>query len=163
MKIMSSVGAFIIIPISVGLGLLGYGIYSLRASRIAKDWPTTEGKIVACEFKESRGDDTTYKVDVEYIYIIDGTSYHGNRIAFGYLGGSASSVHHEIHDRLKSAKTVLVRYDPADATRSVLSYGVNHSTIYVLALGIIFLMVAVGGAVGSLGEDGILSTLVTTR
>ncbi|MFO1423550.1 MAG: DUF3592 domain-containing protein [Candidatus Competibacteraceae bacterium] len=170
MKIMSTIGftLFISIFFVVGFGILGYGIYSLHASKQAKNWPTAEGKITTCELKESSDSDgTTYRAVVRYSYAVAGRSYEGNRVAFGYSGSSSRTAHQEIVDRLSSAKTVRVRYDPADVTRSVLSYGLNRSTIFLLVFGATWLLSVTGftvlWSVESLSDTGILSTLVTTE
>ena len=170
MRTMSTIGftLFISIFFAAGFGILGYGLYSLRASRLAKDWPTAEGKVVSCEIKTSSDSEgTTYRAVVKYSYAVAGRTYQGDRIAFGYAGDSRHSTHQDIVERLSSAKTVLVRYDPAEAARSVLSYGLNRSTIYFLIFGVTWLLFVTGFTVlwcVSLRSDaGILTTLVTTR
>lgn len=166
---MSNVGftLFISVFFAVGFGMVGYGLYSLRTSTLAKSWPTVEGKIVSCDLKESSdSESTTYQVQVKYSYTVDDRSFMGDRIAFGYGGSSGRTAHQEIADRLSAAKTVLVRYDPANAARSVLSYGLNRSTLFVLIFGATWLFFVTGFAVlffvGSTSDTGILSTLVTT-
>jgi hypothetical protein len=76
-------------------------------------------------------------------------------------------MHQEIADRLAAAKTVLVRYDPANPSRAVLSYGPNLSTIILLVFGTTWLLFTTGFAAlwltSSLSDTGILNTLVTTR
>ncbi len=159
---------FISVFFAAGFGMLGYGLYSLRASTLAKNWPTVEGRVLSCGLTESSGSDSTsYRVQVTYSYTVDDRSFQGDRIAFGYGGSSGRAAHQEIADRLSSAKTVLVRYDPADAARSVLSYGLNRSTLFILIFGVTWLAFVTGFAVlfflGAHSDDGILSTLVTTR
>ena len=78
----------------IGFGILGYGLFTLRASKLAKDWPTVHGKITACELKESNdSESTTYKTIVKYNYTVDNRIYEGDRIAFGYSGSSGHSAH----------------------------------------------------------------------
>ena len=170
MKIMPTIGfaLFISLFYAVGFGVLGYGIRSLILSNTAKTWPTTEGDVESCTITESSDSDgTTYKVDVQYSYTVAGTRYAGDRIAFGYAGSSGRTAHQEIADRLSGAKTVHVRYDPANPSRAVLSFGLNRSTIFMLVFGATWLLFVTGFTAlwmtSSLSDTGILNTLVTTR
>ena len=170
MKVMPSIGFILFISLffAVGFGILGYAIYTIRASKVAGTWPTTEGKIIRCEIKESSDSDgTTYETKVEYGYTVAGTNYKGERIAFGYGGSSGRQAHQETADRLIGAKTVVVRYDPADSSRAVLSYGVNRSTLVMLVFGATWTLFVTGFTalwiMMSQSDSGILSTLATTR
>ena len=170
MKVMPTIGftLFISLLFAVGFGVLGYGIRSLILSNTAKTWPTTEGYVDTCKVTEmSDSDGTTYRVDVQYNYTVAGKRHTGDRIAFGYSGSSGRTAHQEIADRLSSAKTVLVRYDPIIPSRAVLSYGLNRSTIFLLVFGGTWLLFVTGFTAlwftSSLSDSGILNTLVTTR
>ena len=170
MKIMPTIGftLFISVFFAVGFGVLGYGIRSLLLSNQARTWPTTDGTIESCKVVESSDSDgSTYRAEVAYFYTVSGHRHRGDRIAFGYSGSSGRSSHQEIADRLSSAKTVLVRYDPANPSRAVLSYGVNRSTVFLLVFGATWLLFVTGFTAlwltSSLSDTGILSTLVTTR
>ncbi len=171
MKLMLTIGftLFISLFFAVGFSILGYGIHSLFLSHKAKTWPTTVGHIKTCMITESSNSDggPSYKIDVQYNYTVLGTPYTGNRIAFGYSGSSTRATHQEIADRLTGAKTVLVRYDPANPSRAVLSYGLNQSTIILLVFGATWLLFITGCTAlfmtSFLSDTSILNTLVTTR
>jgi hypothetical protein len=160
---------FISLFFVVGFGVLGHGIRSLLMSNQARTWPTTEGSIESCKITESSDSEggSTYRAEVTYSYTVRGRNHLGDRIAFGYSGSSGRTAHQEIADRLSSAKTVRVRYDPADPSRAVLSYGLNRSTIFLLVFGSTWLLFVTGFTVlwmtSSLSDTGILNTLVTTR
>jgi hypothetical protein len=61
----------------------------------------------------------------------------------------------------------LVRYDPKDVSRSVLTYGLNRSTIILLVFGITWTVFVAGltllCSTITQSDYGILSTLVTTK
>ena len=159
---------FFSIFFAIGFLILGIGLYSLRMSYLAKNWPTTEGKILQCEVKaDTDSNRTTFEAIVKYDYVVGGTRYEGDRIAFGYSGSSLRSAHQEIADRLTGVKTVLVRYDPKDASRSVLTYGLNRSTIILLVFGTTWTVFVAGltllCSTITQSDYGILNTLVTTR
>jgi len=159
---------FFSIFFAIGFLILGIGLYSLRMSYLAKNWPTTEGKILQCEVKaDTDSNRTTFEAIAKYDYMVGGTRYEGDRIAFGYSGSSLRSAHQEIADRLTGVKTVLVRYDPKDASRSVLTYGLNRSTIILLVFGTTWTVFVAGLTLLcntiTQSDYGILNTLVTTR
>jgi hypothetical protein len=152
----------------IGFLILGIGLYSLRMSYLAKHWPTTNGEITHLEVKETRDSKTTdFEAVVKYRYRVAGTAYEGNRIAFGYASSSLRSAHQEIADRLTGVKTVLVRYDPKNVSRSVLTYGLNRSTILMLVFGGTWTAFVTGLTIlcSTLMQSdyGILHTLVTTK
>ena len=171
MKVMPTIGftLFISVFFAVGFGILGYALYTLRASKVAGTWPTTQGKVLRCEIKEGSDSDggRTYETKVEYSYTVAGSNYKGTRIAFGYSGSSGRKAHQEIADRLTGVKTVTVRYDPGDASKAVLSYGINRSTVVMLIFGATWTLFVTGFTVlwimMSRSDTGVLSTLVTTR
>ena len=137
--------AFISIFYAVGFGLLGYGLWSAWRSTEAASWPTTDGTVTKTELKEnSDGEGTSYQVQVEYSYAVAGNNYHGSRLAFGYAGSSGREAHAEIHEKLKAAKSVTVRYDPADPASSVLSFGVHRSIQLMIIFAITWLAFCFG-------------------
>ncbi|MDR1497499.1 MAG: DUF3592 domain-containing protein [Puniceicoccales bacterium] len=164
---------FISVFYAVGIGILGYGVYMLYQSQTASRWPTVEGKILECNVIEShrsghsRGTTHTYEAKVRYSYVVAGTQLEGSRIAFGYSGSSGEHVHNEIADRLRTSRAVMVRYDPNNPSRSVLSYGINRSTITSLVFGVMWLLVIIGFSavcvLGSQSDKGILNTLITIQ
>ena len=153
---------------AIGFVILAIGLYSLWMSCLARNWPTTEGRITQCEVKESRDSSTTdFEAIVKYSYVVAGSTYEGDRIAFGYSASSLRSAHQEIADRLTGVKTVLVRYDPKDASRSVLTYGLNRATIILLVFGGTWVVFVTGltllCSTITQSDYGILRTLVTTK
>jgi hypothetical protein len=167
MKIMANLGfaVFMSLFFAVGFGLLGYSLYNGRLAAMAKRWPTVEGQITKCELKASTDSDgTTYTANVSYSYAVDGTLYIGDQIAFGYAGDSGRDAHQEIVNRLSGARSVVVRYDPADPSRSVLSCGLNRSTLRLVIFSVMWLLFVTGFTIlwcmtGGI-DNSILRTLV---
>lgn len=139
-------GLFISVFYVVGFGLLGYSLISARRSIAAASWPRARGVITHCELVSSTDGEggTTEKVNVAYTYLIGTKSYSGSRLAFGYSGSSAKSGNAEMVSKLKSAKSIEVRYDPADPTNSTLSYGIHRSIQFTLAFAITWLLFVIG-------------------
>ncbi len=122
---------------AVGVGILCSGINNLMMANQAKTWPTTEGTIKSstCAYYYVMSESSSYFTHVTYSYTVAGKSYQGDRIAFGYSGSWWRSPNQKIADRLSSATTVLVRYDPDKPSMAVLSCGLNGSTVRTLFTG----------------------------
>lgn len=139
------VAIFLAVFYLVGFGLLGYGLRCAQLSVRAASWPKAEGvvkHIALHEDKDSEG--TTYHVNVQYSYTVDGVSYDGDRVAFGYAATSGRKMHEQLHERLAGAKTVQVRYDPANPAESCLSFGLHRSIQFLLAFSITWLLFVIG-------------------
>jgi hypothetical protein len=149
---------------AVGFALFFDNLAKARLSIRAADWPTTPVRISQLEIKENWGDDsTTYRVEVEYRYVVNRVSYTGSRLAFGYTGDSNRAPHDEILHKLKEAKVVAARYDPSDPSESCLSYGLHRSVLFKLVFAATWLTIGIGVAVGywltSRGDGVLLKNL----
>jgi len=148
--------------LAVAVVLLASGIRSLLMGNRAVSWATTTGAIISSKCVDYSSLDTglSYFAHVKYRYTVAGESYQGDRIAFGYSGGWWRRPNQRIADRLSSATTVLVRYDPDKPSMAVLSCGLNGSTIRTLFAGIWLLLMAVVvllHAVRPRGASGVLA------
>jgi hypothetical protein len=127
-----------------GLGLLCYGIIVAKQAIKASKWPTVEGTIKSPSFHESSTEGgKTYEVVVEYDYSVEGKTYTGGRLAFGYGGSSNKQVHQAILDKLKGASLVTVRYNPQNHAISTLSCGINNSIKVIFASAFMWLSVGI--------------------
>lgn len=115
---------------AVGVGILISGINDLLMANRANSWPTTEGTIKSseCVYYYIMSESSKYLAQAKYSYTVAGQRYEGGRIAFGYSGSWWRGPNQKIADRLSSARTVLVRYDPDRSSMAVLSCGLNAST-----------------------------------
>lgn len=136
---------FISIFFLVGFGLLGWGLYSLYKAKAAEGWAETRGLMKSCELiEDSSGDGTTWSVKVAYDYTVDGRSFSGNRVAFGYAGSSTRAEHEAINAKLSNASVVRVRYNPLRPEEAVLGTGVNRSNLVILIFAIVWLSFTTG-------------------
>ncbi len=129
---------------AAGVVILSSGISSLMMDNQAKSWATTEGTIISskCVDYSDWDNGSSYFTHIDYRYTVAGKSYKGDRIAFGYSGSWWRRPNQKIADRLSSAKTVMVRYDPDKPSMAVLSYGLNGSMVRTLFIGIWLLLVS---------------------
>jgi hypothetical protein len=132
----------------IGFGLLGYGAWGAWRSTRAGTWPATLGSVTEVSLEQNHSSDAesgpTYEVKVRYSYTVNGVAYEGSRIAFGYGADGSQEAHAEVYRKLRDAKQVSVRYDPADPSVSSLSYGVHRGIRIILAFAITWLAFAVG-------------------
>ena len=147
---------------AAGVGILCSGINNLIMANQAKTWPTTEGTIKSstCAYYYVMSESSSYFTHVNYSYTVAGKSYQGDRIAFGYSGSWWRKPNQKIADRLSSATTVLVRYNPDKPSMAVLSCGLNGSTVRTLFTGswlLLMTAVIVRHALRSQSKTGMLS------
>jgi hypothetical protein len=134
----------------IGLGLLGYSMWSSRRSIQAASWPTTPGTITEVRVVEtpSGGSDPpsgpSYEAQVRYSYAVDGHTYEGSRIAFGFAGSGDRCEQEVLAQHLLHARTVPVHYDPSDPSLSTLQTGWNRQIKLGLAFSIVWLTLTVG-------------------
>ena len=126
-----------------GFGMLMYGVWTLLKSNSVKSWPETTGKVMSVKLVES-GRKGSRMVAAEYSYVVDSREYIGQRIAFGYASSNQEGVHEALFEKLRSAKSVVVQYDPNNYSISALSYGMNSSIRLVLIFSIMFLVLVSG-------------------
>ena len=137
--------AFFALFLSVGLGILGFGVRSLLKSNRVEQWPTTWGALEQRELVESSDSDgSTWCVQVRYRYRVAGIEHMSDRLAFGYVGSSARETHQAILDKLMRGSTVLVRYDRDDPAEAALVYGLHQSTIFLLIFGSVWTLFTLG-------------------
>lgn len=136
---------FISVFYLTGFGLLGFGLWSARRSTQAASWPTAPATITSLEVRAgSVRDGSTYEVKVQYTYTVDGVVHVGSRLAFGYTSSSGRETHDEIFRRLKEARVISARYDPADPSVSCLSFGIHRSIQITLAFAVTWLLFVIG-------------------
>ena len=153
---------FGLVLFAAGVVLLISGIRSVLMNNQALSWATTEGTIISskCVDYSDWDNSSSYFTHVDYRYTVAGKSYQGDRITFGYSGGWWRRPNQKIADRLSSAKTVLVRYDPEKPSIAVLAYGLNGSTVRTLFIGTWLLLitaVVLLHAVRNRGTTGVLA------
>ncbi len=136
---------FISVFFLVGFALLGVGLRSLYQAKAAEGWAETNGLVKACNLVvDSSGDSTTWKVKVSYDYSVDGRTFSGDRIAFGYTGSSARATPEALQVKLGSAAVVRVRYNPLKPEQAVLGAGVNRSNLVILVFAVVWLLFVTG-------------------
>src|SRR3712207_4401025 len=76
-------GAFYILA---GVGSLAYLAWATWQGGVCRSWPTVTGRILAAEPRRGGSLRNRWIVAVVYEYAVDGTTYQGTRIQYGYTG-----------------------------------------------------------------------------
>ncbi|MDE1462499.1 DUF3592 domain-containing protein [Spartinivicinus poritis] len=135
----------------IGIWLVYDKIHDFYMGQQALNWKETPGLIVKCtlteiKHKDDEGEKLTWKVELQYKYVVDGFTYKRERLAFGYSDTSFYDVHKQIYKKLQTSDKILVKYDPNYPENSVVVAGFNMSQlegILISLLFILFLIIAV--------------------
>jgi hypothetical protein len=136
----------------VGLGMLA-GSYWTAQGRIAivRDWPTTEGEVLASEITTHRGDDsTTYGVKIEFQYTVEGKERRAPATR-GYSTSSYSSMQKTV-DRFPPGSRHIIKYNPESPGEIYFNAGYSLEFFGIPAIlggmGLIFTLVGGGITLG---------------
>ncbi|QDU78294.1 hypothetical protein Pan97_53790 [Bremerella volcania] len=127
---------FVLVFVGFGVGFLGYGIYQLdQASRTTR-WPAVRGEVLECQLRSHTSDHKeTWACHVKYAYDVDGRSYEGDRIAYGYNGTNNKSMHSDLKQKLSRSRYVRVYFDPQNPSESTLATGIHRSAYLPVLFG----------------------------
>ncbi len=146
---------FISIFYLVGIGVLLIGLHDYFQGQHSLSWPEVSGHIDKCNLIEDNDcEGTIWSVKLLYSYSVDGRSYEGDQLAFGYCGSSAHEEHKAIYEKLKTSDKVLIKYDPNNPVRSVVAAGFNRSTFLKLTFAIMWLLFVIGFTVLAINSSG---------
>jgi hypothetical protein len=118
------------------------GINLLYQSIATKKWITTTGTLQDVRLVRESGAKSVnlYRVNVKYIYLVKSVPYQRNSLSYGYSASNDYDGHSKIYSKLKSAKKVEVRFNPANHNQSTLSYGADISSFFMIGFGATILM-----------------------
>jgi hypothetical protein len=130
-----------LIPVSlmlVGMGVLGFGSWQLNRASLSEWWSSVPGTILSSEIQEiSRHEeaDSNYRVNVRYVYTVDGKKYEGNRLRFGFASYDDRWAAEQEKLRFASGNEVQVLYDPENPSQAVLIKGAGGGVWIPFAIG----------------------------
>ncbi|GAA4430869.1 DUF3592 domain-containing protein [Bremerella cremea] len=131
---------FLMIFVAFGVVFLGYGLGQIFQAHQATQWPMVQGEIVSSELKSHTNKNShSWRCEVQYAYQVEGVSYRGDRIAFGYDGTNREKLHADLHRKLKAAEVVDVYYNPANPSESCLVPGIRRSAFLMIVFGLAWL------------------------
>ena len=93
-----------------------------RASQAARNWPTTEGRIISSSFSSCRNCEygPLYDVDITFQYSVEGRTYTRERWTFGSDGYGSKKDADRIIQQYPAGTAANVTYDPSNPERGYL-------------------------------------------
>lgn len=144
---------FMLLFVSFGGSFMVYGLYQINQASQTTDWPAVRGEVLEAKVRTHRSDNKeTWACNVRYAYQVDGRSYEGDRVAYGYGGTNNEQMHKNLQRKLSKSKYVRVHYDPNHPSESTLAVGIHRSAYlpvifgaaWVVFCGAIVFMVVLG-------------------
>lgn len=130
-----------VMAILLGAAILGFGLYSAKAVLKAQSWPVSQGQVLTSDLiitERKRigkpGYDTSYIVDLDFEYRVDGSAYRSNRISFGQMAHSESEAQTYL-ERYQPGAIVSVTYNPQRPEHGALETGMPTGTRSMLWIG----------------------------
>ena len=156
------VSAFLAGFVGIGVAMIGYGAYGVVQAKRSASWPTVRGEIESCKLHSRRSSKgSSYACEAKYRYEVDGNSYQGDRIAFGYNSTNYKEPHKQIERHLKKGRYVQVHFNPNDPSQSVLSTGTSSNTWLPIVFGTMWLTIC--GAIWGMCFTGGTAAKLPTR
>ena len=132
-------------------GFIGYGFWRTYDARAR--FLTTPGVVTGSEIERSSSSEgTTYSAKVEYEFVLNGTSYTGDRHSFFSFGTSSSEHANAIVRRYPVGQAVTVYYDPSEPGQSVLEVDTRSFPAIVILFLTPFHCIGIGFLLGGVGQ-----------
>lgn len=140
------------------VAIAGVIVYNAHQAQAASHWPTTRGRIMHSGMQRAQragaGNSTVGNMpNIEYVYSVGGTEYHGNRIRGGsIIADSAEAT--SAPSRYPVGRETAVYYNPTNPQDAVLEPGapLRTRTAYMGAAAIVLGGLAIVAAFTRIGE-----------
>ncbi len=110
----------------LAVGLILFGLYTMRETSRARGWVATSARIVASNVNEFNGKSgRTYRPMVVFSYSVGPARYMSSRLAFHPLVTADRNEAARLAGKYPVGKPVQVLYDPTDPEQAVLEPGSN--------------------------------------
>ncbi len=145
-----------VLLILVGVALMVVSFVQRQKVMQAQRWPTTSARVTRLELDEHAGQDgDAQEVLITYRYQVGGSSYEGNKLAFGYDSTTSPDYHRRIYDLLKNQPMIQIYYNPSSPQESVISPHAGSGVLVGLAVGIFFNVFGLGFLLSGLVPIGV--------
>ncbi|MDD2241261.1 MAG: DUF3592 domain-containing protein [Kiritimatiellae bacterium] len=130
----------------VGASVAFFGIRGLVRAKASVGWPSSQGKVIESSVERqrssgSKGSGITYHAEILYEFTVDGTTFNGDRVAYGDYGSSSSSHARRIVNRYPKGKSIAVHYMPSNPEECLLEPGIKGQSFFLPGFGLIFFTV----------------------
>jgi len=124
----------------IGAVAMYFGCRNLYRASDSIIWPTAEGVIrqSSVEYHRDKKGAGTYHAKIMYDFVVNGTTFSGDRIAFGDYGSNNPSHARRIVNKYPEGENVAVYHMPNNPEVCVLEPGVKGQVWLIPAFGLIF-------------------------
>ena len=144
---------FVVIFLLVGTLLVVGGRKLERQASKTASWKVTDGNLERCEVVEvpdsQVGTPSSWRLQLEYSYVVRGVTYRSTRYAFGFGVSIDDEKYQRIAEGLKRNPKLSVRYDPVHPAEAVLNTEIPTSVTtigyFMLVLAGVSALIALGG------------------
>lgn len=111
----------------------------ISKGKAIQNWPSAHARILSCDLRHELDSDDgqSFEVKVKYEYSIEGRVYRRTKLHPAYSASSFSG-HEGLYEKLKSADTVLARYNPQEHSEAYLLTGSFSAHWAVFFAGLLF-------------------------
>ena len=132
------VWGFIIMFLPIGMIFSFFGMRGLTRAQASTGWPSASGKVIKSSVER---EESSYQAEILYEFTVSGTTYNGNRVAYGDYGSNRPTHARRIVNRYPKGKKVTVYYQPDDPGECLLEPGLKLQAFLMPAMGLISLLV----------------------
>jgi hypothetical protein len=136
-----------ILFIVAGILLFILFLYLYKKSKDSKQWNKTKGVILQADLDELVMDadsPVTYKVKLEYSYIVEEETYYSKRIFYGdFLRHSSLGDIEKNIDKYRKEKIVDVYYNPQSPNEVVLQQGIHSNVTVILITSLLLSLIGI--------------------
>ena len=138
---------FPLIFIVIGASVAFFGLRGLIRAKASTAWPSTQGKVIESSVDKqhssssgSHSSSTTYHAKIIYKFTVEGTTFSGDRVAYGDYGSSNSSHARQIVNQYPKGKKVIVHYMLVNPKECLLEPGLKLQSWFLPGFGLLFLL-----------------------
>jgi len=129
------------------MAALVYGISEIKEGLAAKNWPTSEGKIISSGTRwqnmSTSGGSSTLIAEVVYEYRVNDRLFQGDRISMGQFGSKDADHAKQEAAQYPENSLVTVYFDPDDPSKALLEPGWGWISLISLLVGLSVLIAAI--------------------
>jgi hypothetical protein len=123
----------------IGIALTFLGFVKIRNASEARRWPVVTGTVTVSEVAGA----IKYRPSVSYTYTIDSVAYNSSTISNMNFNTKNRSVVVEFLKKYPAGSEVKVYYNKSDPSDAILEPGTNTGHVFLLAFGIVLLIIPV--------------------
>jgi hypothetical protein len=113
-----------------GVATLGGSVWQIWLSRASRARPSTQGRTESVTIRRTQGGrGSRRRVHLKYDNAVDGTTFQGSRLRYGYFGGMFTDDADNVPNSYPPDTPVTVHHHPRRPSMSVLELGFDRANL----------------------------------